>query len=263
MAHDTKAIQRIAILLAIGLVPALAMLVLSPNRGIALVATGNATMAAAFVLWTDRLVADARQRRTREAALRNDLASLEEALTNQARELRDAKSHDAATAVLNRAAFLRRLDDAITRDARLGKSLTFLAVDVEGFKALNIDRGRSGGDAILKRVARALEDATRGSDCVGRLGGDEFGVVLNECEDPGPAVNRIFENLQADAGGDPAAVVRVAVGAVTIESPAAGVDVQELFRLADAALASVRGTGGNLCAKRTMRPASDRHAATA
>jgi len=88
-------------------------------------------------------------------------------------------------------------------------------------------------------------------------------VVLNECEDPGPAVNRIFANLKADAETHGATTLCVSVGAVTIENPAGGVELSELFRLAEGALASVRGTGGNLCARRTMRGATARQAATA
>jgi hypothetical protein len=81
-------------------------------------------------------------------------------------------------------------------------------------------------------------------------------------------VNRIFLNLQNGSEGDGAKAVHIAVGAVTIENPAAGVDLQELFRIAEGALASVRGTGGSLCARRTLpgaadKRATDRHAATA
>jgi diguanylate cyclase (GGDEF)-like protein len=263
MTEDTKAVLRMAVVLAIGLVPALAVLVLAPSRGAAIAAAGSAAMAGAFVVWTQHLVADAHHLRLRETALRDDLSSLEAAVEAQARELRDVRTHDAVTGVLNRAVFLRRLDETIARDGRLGKSVAFLLVDVEGFKAINLERGRIGGDATLKRVAQALEDATRGTDRIGRLGGDEFGVVLNECDDPGPAVDRIFRNLQTASGGDGAMAVHVAVGAVTIEDPAAGFELRELFRLAESALASVRGTGGSLCARRTLRGATDRQASTA
>jgi len=263
MAEDTKAVLKLACLLAIGLVPALAELVIEPSRGVAVAAVGSATMATVFVLWTQRLVLDAHLLRLKENTLRDDHASLQETSHNQARELRDARTHDASTGALNRSAFLRRLEETIARDGRLGKSLAFLLVDVEGFKAINIERGRIGGDAVLQRVVHALSDATRGTDWIGRLGGDEFGVVLNECEDPGPAVERIFASLRSGVGGEGSVAIHVAVGAVTIENPAAGVELSELFRLAEGALASVRGTGGNLCARRSMRSASDRQAATA
>jgi diguanylate cyclase (GGDEF)-like protein len=220
-------------------------------------------MAAAFVVWTQRLVADRHHLRLKEAALETQISSLEETIQTQAQELRDARTHDTATGVLNRPAFLRRLDETIARDGRLARSVAFLLVDIEGFKAINIERGRIGGDATLKRVANALEDATRGSDFVGRLAGDEFGVVLNECDDPGPAVERIFRSLQVASSRDGGSAVQVAIGAVTIEDPAAGVESQELFRLAENALASVRGTGGNLCARTTLRGSAEARSATA
>jgi len=262
MSDEMKAIARIALLLALGLGPALVALVLTPTREAAAAAAGNAAMAIAFVMWTQRLTAETHHLRLRESALRNDLQTLEESLEAQARELREARTHDLATGTLNRSAFLRRFEETIARDGRLGKSAAFLLVDVEGFKAVNIEKGRLGGDAVLKRVAQALADATRGSDCVGRLGGDEFGLVLNECDDPGPAVNRIFHNLQ-HAMNNEVPPVQVAIGAVTIEDPAAGVELSELFRLAEGALASVRGTGGNLCARRSMSRAAGKQATSA
>ena len=85
-------------------------------------------------------------------------------------------------------------------------------------------------------------------------------LVLHECDDPGPAVNRIFSKLKHVSDGD--AAVQVAIGAVTIEDPAAGVELSELFRLAEAALASVRGTGGNLCARRSLSRAEAKPAET-
>jgi diguanylate cyclase (GGDEF)-like protein len=260
---QTKAFLRIAVVLAMGLAPALGALVLTPSRGIAFAAAGNAAMGVAFVAWMQRLLAEGHHLRRRENILQGDLASLEEKVQAQARELREVNIRDAASGVLNRSAFLLRLDEAIARDGRLGKSVAFLLVDIEGFKAINIERGRIGGDATLRRVARALQDATRGTDFIGRLGGDEFGVVLTECDDPGPAVNRIFLNLQNRSEGDATMAVHIAVGAVTIENPAIGVELHELFRVAEGALASVRGTGGSLCARRTLHGANDAQAATA
>lgn len=262
MSDETKAIARVAALLALGLAPALTALVLTPTREAAVAAAGNAAMAIAFVMWTQRLTAEAHHLRLRETALRNDLQTLEESLEAQGRELREARTHDPGTGALNRSAFLRRFEETIARDGRLGKPAAFLLVDVEGFKAINTEKGRLGGDAILKRVAQALADATRGSDCVGRLGGDEFGLVLNECDDPGPAVNRIFINLQHASKGE-SAPIQVGIGAVTIEDPAAGIELSELFRVAEGALASVRGTGGNLCARRSLRASTGKQATSA
>jgi diguanylate cyclase (GGDEF)-like protein len=226
-------------------------------------AAGSAAMAVAFVIWMQRLVAEGYRLRLREATLRSDLSLFEERLANQARELRDVRTRDATTGVLNRAGFLRRLEESISRDARLKKPLAYLLVDIEGFKAINLKRGRVEGDATLWRVAHALEDATRGTDCVGRLGADEFGIVLAECHDPGPVVERLFRSLQSAGGGHDAKDIHVSIGVVTVDDPAAGVDLQELFRLAESALASVRGTVGSRCARRTLRASRPRAATPA
>src|SRR5262245_41911892 len=260
MAEESKAVLKVVALISLGLVPALIALVLAPSRGLAIAAVGSALMAIVFVLWIQRLVLTGHQLSLVLSTVRSDLAAAQESSHHQARELRDARMHD-VTGSLNRGAFLRRLEETIARDGRIGKPLAFLLVDVEGFKAANVERGRLGGDAILQRVAHALADATRGTDWVGRLGGDEFGVVLNECDDPGPAVNRIFSNLQASP--DAGETIRVAIGAVVIEDPAAGVELSELFRIAEGALSSVRGTGGNLCARRSYGTAPGRRSATA
>jgi diguanylate cyclase (GGDEF)-like protein len=231
----------------------LVALLISPSRGLAFSAAGSAVMAIGFLIWTQRLVAEHSHLRLRDAALRNDVSSLEEKIQTATRELREIRTNDEITGALNRGAFLRRLDETAQRDGRLEKSFCFLLVDIEGFRAINSERGRLGGDAVLKLVAAAIKGATRGTDVVGRFGGDEFGIILGECEDPRPAVNRLFVALQSANAVDGALPVHVAVGAVTVENPADGVDQAELFRLAEGALASVRGHAGSLCARRTLK----------
>jgi diguanylate cyclase (GGDEF)-like protein len=253
MSDEPKAIGTIAALLAVGLVPSLVAILVWPSRGIAIAGAGCAVMAIGFVIWTQRLVAELNHLHMRDSALRNDVSSLEERIQMQTRELRDVRTCDEVTGSLNRGAFLRRLDEMVQRDGRMGKSLVFLLVDIEGFRAINTERGRLGGDAVLKQLAAALCGATRGTDAVGRLGGDEFGVVLGQCEDPRPAVNRLFVALQAANTREGALPVHVAIGAVTIEDPSQGVDQADLFRLAEGALASVRGHAGSLCARRTLK----------
>ena len=253
MAEEPKSIMRIAMLLGAGLLPSLGALIVVPTRGIAVSAAGASIMAIGFVVWTQHLASELSQLRHRDAALRNDVSTLEEKVQVQARELREVRTCDEVTGTLNRASFLRRLEETVARDARLGKPLVFLLVDVQGFRAINHEQGRLGGDAVLKIVAAALKGATRGTDAVGRLGGDEFGIILGECEDARPAVNRLFVALEAHNAVEKATPVHVAAGAITIENPAYGVETAELFRLAEGALASVRGNAGSLCARRTFR----------
>jgi diguanylate cyclase (GGDEF)-like protein len=86
---------------------------------------------------------------------------------------------DTLTPTFNRRAFLRELHRTMSEVERYKSPAAVLYVDLDGFKALNDSYGHAAGDAVLKHVGRLLADSVRESDVVGRLGGDEFGVILN------------------------------------------------------------------------------------
>ncbi len=81
--------------------------------------------------------------------------------------------------LLNRRAFVRELTRYIAFSARYGTPASLLYFDLNGFKAVNDTHGHSGGDAVLAHFAQVLLSHVRDSDVVGRLGGDEFGVILS------------------------------------------------------------------------------------
>ncbi len=186
------------------------------------------------------------------ASLEAEVAQLDRKVKAQAEQLRAAMTTDELTGVLNRSAFLQRLDEAFTRDERLGKPLAILYLDVEGFREINRRHSRLGGDTVLRHVAHVLQGVSRGTDFVGRLGGDEFAVILAECADPSPVVDRLLVALDAPPPGEKLDKIAVAVGAVRVEEPMRGMDYAEVFREAEAALQSVRGKGTSLCARRTL-----------
>jgi len=80
--------------------------------------------------------------------------------------------------ILNRRGFERELARSIAHVKRYGTQAVLMFIDLDGFKAVNDRYGHSVGDALLKAVARELGAHVRASDVVGRLGGDEFGVVM-------------------------------------------------------------------------------------
>jgi diguanylate cyclase (GGDEF)-like protein len=86
---------------------------------------------------------------------------------------------DALVHVFNRRAFLRELHRTMSEVERYKTPAAVLYIDLDGFKALNDSFGHAAGDAVLIHVGRLLMDSVRESDVVGRLGGDEFGVILN------------------------------------------------------------------------------------
>jgi diguanylate cyclase (GGDEF)-like protein len=86
---------------------------------------------------------------------------------------------DTLTPTLNRRAFMRELHRTMLEVERYGSPAGVLFIDLDGFKAVNDAYGHAAGDAVLKHLGRLLVDSVRGSDVVGRIGGDEFGVILN------------------------------------------------------------------------------------
>lgn len=101
-----------------------------------------------------------------------------ESLTLRAERAEALAAHDVLTPALNRRGFM----DQVTRTMGYGRRHQVPAVliylDMDGFKAINDQLGHAAGDAALIRVAEILLANVRGSDAVGRLGGDEFGLVL-------------------------------------------------------------------------------------
>ena len=80
--------------------------------------------------------------------------------------------------ILNRRGFERELARARAHVRRYGTQAALIFIDLDGFKAVNDRYGHGAGDALLKAVARELGAHVRASDVIGRLGGDEFGVLI-------------------------------------------------------------------------------------
>ena len=108
-----------------------------------------------------------------------------ELLTTQRRlmELERLADEDSLAPISNRRAFLRHLARTITYVERYGATCSLLYFDVNGLKTINDTHGHAAGDAALIYVADVLRGNTRTSDVVGRLGGDEFGVVLTRANE--------------------------------------------------------------------------------
>ena len=103
--------------------------------------------------------------------------------------------------ILNRRGFERELKRALAHVKRYGTQAVLMFVDLDGFKAINDRYGHGAGDLLLKAVARELIGHVRASDIVGRIGGDEFGVLLWRLEGPqATAKARQLEAMIAQVG---------------------------------------------------------------
>ncbi len=107
------------------------------------------------------------------------LAAERDALTKRLEAAESLADRDTLTPTLNRRAFMRELHRTMSEVERYKAQAAVLYVDLDGFKSVNDGYGHAAGDAVLKQIARQLTDSVRESDVVGRLGGDEFGIILN------------------------------------------------------------------------------------
>ena len=97
------------------------------------------------------------------------------------RQISYQAAHDALTGLVNRREFERRLQDAVDGARRGDASHVLCYLDLDRFKAINDTSGHQAGDSLLRDIAKLVRSGVRDSDTVGRLGGDEFGMLLMGC----------------------------------------------------------------------------------
>jgi len=97
------------------------------------------------------------------------------------RQMSYQASHDALTGLVNRREFERRLQEIIDSAHASVARHVLCYLDLDRFKAVNDTSGHLAGDSLLREVAALIKDTVRDSDTVGRLGGDEFGLILSGC----------------------------------------------------------------------------------
>ncbi|NOX91586.1 MAG: EAL domain-containing protein [Gammaproteobacteria bacterium] len=103
-------------------------------------------------------------------------------------QLRHQAFHDKLTGLPNRALFLDRLEQAISRSNRHECQFAVLFIDLDRFKPINDSLGHLVGDKLLQEIARRLQHRLRAEDTITRLGGDEFTVLLEELHHPDYAI---------------------------------------------------------------------------
>jgi len=177
-------------------------------------------------------------------ALISDITSQKE---NEQR-LRRLAHFDTLTGLPNRTLLADRLEQALGRARRSGKSVAVALIDLDGFKEVNDRLGHDAGDALLVTVARRMKDCLRTQDTIARMGGDEFIAVIGELDDH-DEVRRPLERLLAVLA-EPIELeqgtVRVAgsIG-VTFYPQAGPIESEQLIRQADQAMYAVKQAGKN------------------
>lgn len=163
------------------------------------------------------------------------------------RTLMTLATFDPLTQALNRRSFNDRAAAELARARRYGRTTAILLLDADRFKAVNDTHGHAAGDAVLQALSGAVASLLRPSDLFGRLGGEEFGVLLAETGGPGAmlAAERIRQaiaDLRVQTSEGPLTFT-ISIGVAEVASDEA--TVQAAMARADQALYQAKAAGRN------------------
>ena len=176
----------------------------------------------------------------------------------EAKQVRRASERDALTGVLNRGAWRERLELLAADMQDAGRSISVLFFDIDLFKLVNDSLGHAAGDECLKALARTVGEELRGGDVLGRLGGEEFAVIL-------PTAKRIHAIAVAErirtavqqrcqVVGEDQVELTVSIGAAEWLGPAETFDA--LMERADRAMYVAKDSGRNIVVADASVPAA-------
>lgn len=158
---------------------------------------------------------------------------------------------DPLTGVNNRRAFMARSHADATRILRAGTSVALLALDIDHFKQINDTFGHAVGDEVLKEFAQQVVKQLRPSDTVGRLGGEEFMILLPDTEfaEAQNIAERIREAIEKMRITKPGVSISITVSIGLAEFPADNETLEQAFRIADERLYRAKKLGRNQVVK--------------
>jgi len=184
--------------------------------------------------------------RIAQAELRRLNEDLEAKVAERTKVLSFRAEHDALTGLLNRGTISRRCQEVLAQAARSGQKVAVIVADGDDFKSCNDRVGHGYGDTVLRSLGDTLRETSRESDYVGRLGGDEFLVVLPNTATVGAVryCRRLTKELQAKKNvvedGFPFPMLSLGVAVF----PDHGSHLDELTRVADRAMYEAKAAGG-------------------
>ncbi len=164
------------------------------------------------------------------------------------KEIRKVASTDSLTGIKNRRSFIDYVKSEFSRCKRYDRTVSMLVMDIDNFKSVNDTYGHHVGDICLKKFVQVCLGELRGSDGFGRLGGEEFAILLVETDVEG--ATNIAERLR-QAVADSVICEGINSFNVTVSIGITGVldtdkQVEELIQRADQAMYQAKGQGRNM-----------------
>lgn len=159
---------------------------------------------------------------------------------------------DYLTGVCNRRHFMERAEQELHRANRYGKQLSLLMLDIDHFKQINDRYGHKIGDEVLRRLAHQCQATLRNADILGRLGGEEFAVILPETDiayavEVAERLRELMLQAKIPLEGGLPVQFTVSIGVSSLSSSDDNIDV--LLNHADMALYKAKNSGRNrVCA---------------
>jgi diguanylate cyclase (GGDEF)-like protein len=168
-------------------------------------------------------------------------------LAEEAEALERLACSDGLTGLNNRRHFLVLANNEWARFQRYKRPLALLMTDIDKFKSVNDTYGHDVGDEVIKAVAGVLQASKRTTDIVGRLGGEEFALVLPEAtlESALQAAER-FRQLVANrviSAGEQRVPITISLGVASADGQTSG--FEEMLKQSDLALYEAKHTGRN------------------
>ena len=186
------------------------------------------------------------KRLERERELLSTQLKLTSQLQRANNELEHLAYHDALTGLMNRRASLIALDKDVTRANRYGHALTIGIADIDHFKRVNDTWGHAAGDAVLHESAQRLCQALRGTDLIGRIGGEEFLLIFDTTGLRG--ATEVAERLRSMLATTPFEIGRDRIDvtiSIGLASHRTDETVEALLARADDALYAAKSAGRN------------------
>lgn len=163
---------------------------------------------------------------------------------------------DGLTGIINRQCFMDDAKIQLRQHARGGRDVCLILIDLDNFKIINDTHGHIAGDGVLRQTVATCQQLMRPVDLFGRVGGEEFGVLLPDC--PIEAAGQRAEQLRVAIASMPSGIDGVTVSASfgVTSTRESGYDLRQMLIHADSALYSAKRAGRNRVASAAGRAAA-------